>query len=383
MAEQMNELSIRQSAELQATKDAVREAQEVRAMITMARDMPRSEEAAYAALIRSCRRPSFATAALYKFPRGSKKDNDGNWVKNNVEGPSVGLAREFARCWGNLQYGFGIVRDDDNSRTVRGFAWDMETNTRKMQESTFEKLIQRKQGGQTVWIEPDERDLRELTNKHGAICERNCVLQLLPKDYLEDAMTECKSTVVNAAAKDPDAQIKAIVLGFSDLNVPVEQIEFLLGHPIGQSSPAEIADLRGIWKSIADGNSRWAEYVQNDAGAGQATGDENLKNKSNDRLAEAMARAAAVNQTTKTVPAENAEVTTMPANTIPAVPPISEEEAALKLQQERANRGITDRPSQGIPQAAAEVKGVPGLFPPQSGSETRPQEPSGRGSKKR
>ncbi len=47
-------------------------------------------------------------------------------------------------------------------------------------DDTFRKKIQRKRDGQTVWVTPDERDLRELTNKRGAILERNCLLKLQP-----------------------------------------------------------------------------------------------------------------------------------------------------------------------------------------------------------
>jgi hypothetical protein len=56
----------------------------------------------------------------------------------------------------------------------------------------------------------------------------------------------------------------------------VEMLETFLGHPLAQASPAQIADLRTIYKSIYDGNSTWAEYV---AANGSSPDAEDLKQK--------------------------------------------------------------------------------------------------------
>jgi hypothetical protein len=166
--------------------------------------------------------------------------------------------------WGNNRYGLEIVRDDEKSRQIRGWAWDLETNTKVSAEDDFRKLIQRKgrNGQPTTWVRPDERDLRELTNRRGAICVRNSVLQLLPKDLIEDALEKCRETLRTQAQKDPDAARKKIILAFSELNATPVMLEAKLGHSLSEASPAEIAELRSIYKSIIDGNSSWAEYVK-------------------------------------------------------------------------------------------------------------------------
>jgi PAS domain-containing protein len=66
-----------------------------------------------------------------------------------------------------------------------------------------DKLIQRKikgsKTGETEWIAPDERDLLELTNRQNAKAVRNCILQVLPKDYILDAMDTAKETLLREA----------------------------------------------------------------------------------------------------------------------------------------------------------------------------------------
>jgi len=220
---------------------------EIQSAIIVAQKFRRNEDGAYSRLMKSCTRPSFAEEATYSFPRGGA----------TVEGPSVNLAREFARVWGNVRYGLEVVREDDESRQIRGWAWDLETNIKVSAEDEFKKLIFRKQGG---WVKPDERDLRELTNRRGAILVRNCLLQILPRDFVEDAVAKVKETLKGGVTANPDAAKKKILGAFSELNVSGEMLEAFLGHPVGQATPDEIAGLRGIYQSIRDGNSTWADY---------------------------------------------------------------------------------------------------------------------------
>ena len=56
----------------------------------------------------------------------------------------------------------------------------------------------------TEWTVPDERDLRELTNRRGAICVRNAILALVPPDLVEDAMATADQTLeALLAEQDP------------------------------------------------------------------------------------------------------------------------------------------------------------------------------------
>lgn len=235
--------------ELATTGAAAKEQHEIQSAIIVAKRFPRNEEDCFQKLMKAASRPSFAEDATYSFPRG----------ETDVTGPSVNLAREAARIWGNIRFGLYIVRDDEHSRLIRGWAWDVETNMKNEFDDDFKKLIQRKGKG---WVEPDERDLRELTNRRGAILVRNSILQALPKDLIEDALFQCRKTLETAADENPEGARKRLLVDFGSINVTVAQIEQKLGHPFAQSTPKELAELRGICKSIMDGNSTWAEYVK-------------------------------------------------------------------------------------------------------------------------
>lgn len=235
--------------ELQSASQTEAARQEIQASILLAKRFPRNENAAYQRIINSCRRPSFAESVHYTFPRGGQQ----------IMGPSIYFAREFARIWGNIRYGVDILADEPERRTIRAWAWDLETNVKVNSDVTFEKKILRKNVG---WITPDERDLRELTNRHAAIAKRNCLLELLPADMVEDACAEALKTLQSKAKEDPDAQIKSIIKAFAEIRVPLEEIEAYLEHPISQCSPDDIVNLRTIYKSIKAGESVWAEYYQ-------------------------------------------------------------------------------------------------------------------------
>lgn len=233
-----------------ATAGAAASAQhEIQSAIIIARKFPRNEEQCFQELMAACKRPSFAEDATYSFPRGDAQ----------VEGPSVNLAREAGRIWGNIRFGLYIVREDEESMLIRGWAWDIQKNTKVEHDDSFKKLIQRKGKG---WVVPDERDLRELTNRRGAILVRNSLLQVMPKDLIEDALYQCSQTLEDKTSKDPEAAKKRLLVDFATINVTVEMLEKRLGHPFAQASPKELTELRGICNSIQNGNSTWAEYVK-------------------------------------------------------------------------------------------------------------------------
>ena len=228
-----------------------REEAELKAAIVVAKRFPRSEEACYQKLMKSCERASFSDGAFYDFPRG----------REDVQGPSIKMAREAVRIWGNVRYGLRVVSDDEESLHIKGWTLDLETNTYSEEEDKFAKLIFRKKGG---WIKPDERDLRELKNRRGAVCVRNCILHVLPPDLIDDAFRKVMDTARKAARgelkQDRKAAIRRMVKALEKWAVSVEMIEKLLGHPMEDITDDEVVKLQGIMKSLDDGNSKREEH---------------------------------------------------------------------------------------------------------------------------
>jgi hypothetical protein len=252
--------------ELVLTEGEARAAQQVQARILVAKKFPRNEDRAFTSILKACSRPTFADRAEYIFPRGTKKDGTPNFVR----GPTVYLARELSRVWGNMDHGFDVISEDENRITIRGWAWDLETNAYVHQDNNVRKVHQRKVKGQTEWVPiTDERDLRELRNRQGALIERNCMLALIPEDLKQDAINKARETIEKKVTDDPDGQRKAVLEGFLQINVPPEQLEKYLHCPVGQASPKQLVDLRGIWRSIVDGNTVWTDYVKPEGGGTQ------------------------------------------------------------------------------------------------------------------
>lgn len=276
----MNELAIKENndelatVEVGMTAAAAREQYEIQAASIMAKKFPRDELAANQKLINVFTRAEAANRACYSFPRGGTK----------VTGASVQLARQAARCWGNLRSGFTVVSVDNDFVHIKGYCLDLETNSRREEESKFKKKVQRKINGVSAWVTPDDRDLRELINKNGAICERNAILALIPPDMISDAIKRANDTLRAAAAGELKANkedtIKAMLSYFASLDVTQEMLEKLLGHAVKDVNAEELAELRKVLISIKDGNTKREDHFdlpQNKASAAVESLAEDLK----------------------------------------------------------------------------------------------------------
>lgn len=246
------------SSQSSAVAVAERERALIESAIISAKKFPRNEADAYAKLMRSCERAGFAEGAGYKFKRGS------TWIT----GPSVDLAREGARCWGNIRYGLQIVAQDAETIHIRGWALDTETNTYVEMDDDFTKSIQRKnyETKQTEWVAPDERDLRELVNRRGAILIRNAILQVLPPDIVEDAYNTAMRTLDKAAKgeleQSAEDAVRRLTMAFQSVGVSAAMIEKWMGRQVNLITKAEVVELRQIYASIKDDNSKIEEYFE-------------------------------------------------------------------------------------------------------------------------
>lgn len=221
-----------------------RELAEIQAQCQMARAFPRDESAAWSKLVAACARPSFADSAVYEFPRGG----------STIRGLSVNAAREIARVWGNIRHGYRQIPTDPAWVHIEAFAFDLETGTFVVKEDRFLKRIQRKVKGTTKWVEPDERDLRELVGRRAAVLERNCMLELVPGDLKDEMLARCCAAGEQQAgadlAKNRDAVIGKMLASFERYGVSSDQIETRLGRTIAEMNSEDLDSLRRIFRSL-------------------------------------------------------------------------------------------------------------------------------------
>jgi hypothetical protein len=75
-------------------------------------------------------------------------------------------------------------------------------------------------------------------------------------------LNTAKATLRDRDKKDPDAAKKTLLDAFSELGIRPVDLQAYLKHPTDHLSPAELQDLRGIYRAVKDGEARWADYLQ-------------------------------------------------------------------------------------------------------------------------
>lgn len=222
---------------------------EIKAKIMLSQQFPRHESQALTNALKSVERLEFAKKAYYSFPRGNA----------TISGPSVYLARELARLWGNITHQIKIIHTDDERTTVAGVAWDLQTNTSIEAQATFKNMIYRKSGG---WQTPDERDYRELVNKHGSICVRNALLQLFPRDIVDGLVSKSKDVVrKNLSTEDISIARATTIKAFETIGIVCEHLENYIECKADAWTFDEITDLRGVYSGIKSGDLSKSEVI--------------------------------------------------------------------------------------------------------------------------
>ena len=209
---------------------------EVQSAVVVAQQVPRDINRAVAEMRDSCGRKGLAERAFYTVP---KRGN----------GPSVHLARELARIWGNVQYGVHELRRDDASGVseVQAFAWDVQTNTRSTR--TFIAPHARMAGGRRQSL-TDLGDIYLSNQNVGARAVRECIFTILPAWFTEEAQDIARATVERGNGDDLGQRIAKAVAAFARIGVTVEQMETKVGRARAQWDAHDLADLQIAHTSI-------------------------------------------------------------------------------------------------------------------------------------
>lgn len=221
--------------------------QEVQAEILLAKMFPRSETLAHRKILDACSRKKFAETAMYSYPRG--KDDKGR--VNIVQGPSIKLAEEIIRHWGNVNSGFTeLKRDNINKESeVIAYAWDKESNTRKTRSFIVSHYRHTKRG---KYLLDDQRDIYEAIANYARRRERACCLNLIPAYIVEEAVEAVRNTLESDDAMSLQEKRKYIVDLLELVKVSAEQVEKYLGHGIDKITSSEVIELKGIYLAIKD-----------------------------------------------------------------------------------------------------------------------------------
>ena len=222
---------------------------EAQGKLVIAKRFPRNEAKAYAAVMDACKRRGLAEEATYAFPRGGK----------TVTGPTIRLAEELARNWGNLDYGIRELSRKEGVSEMEAYAWDLETNTISSQKFTVRHIRDKSDGGGPV---TSERDIYELTANNGARRLRARILAILPPDLVEDALIQCRETMKGNASEPIGDRVKKVIKAFDRFGVTPAMLEARVGKPLDQMLPDDFAELTEIRNSLKSGNTTAGDWFK-------------------------------------------------------------------------------------------------------------------------
>lgn len=208
---------------------------EVAAAVQVAQQCPRAPQRAWAEMKEACSRLSLAEMAFYKVP-------------SRGQGPSVHLARELLRIWGNADAGVHeLSRDDARGMSeIRAYAWDQQTNVR--QSRTFQVPHRRMGGGAQL---TDLTDIYLNNQNIGARAVRECIFAILPRDFTAEAQALCRKTIEHGDGVPLPERISNMLTKFREVGVTVARIETKVGRKRGQWTAADVAELAITYGSIA------------------------------------------------------------------------------------------------------------------------------------
>lgn len=222
------------------TIESERAVAEARGQIQLAKMFPRDLNAAYAELMDACKLPALANVAFYSVPRGGSR----------VTGPSIRLAEEIARVYGNFEYGHRELSRSGDKSEVEVYAWDKEKNNRSPRQLTVMHVLDTKDGPRKL------RDQKDIDDKIANVASkqvRGRILALLPKWLVEAAVEECKKTLAGTNDEPLSVRVRKMTQAFARFGVTAEHIERHLGHKLDDILLDELVELTGIFNALKDG----------------------------------------------------------------------------------------------------------------------------------
>ncbi len=228
---------------------------EAQGQIAIAKRFPRNLTQAHSELMESCSQAAMAEIAFYSVPRAG----------GAVSGPSIRLAEEIARCYGNFEYGHKELSRDSDKSEVEVYAWDKEKNNFSRRQITVFHVRDTKNGPMKL------RDQKDIDDKIANVASkqvRSRILALLPKWLVQAAENKCRETIAGGGQGQPTLRERVLrmVAAFGKHGVTVKHMERIIGHSMDDITPDEIADLQGIYNALKEG-AKIAEFFPEDDGA--------------------------------------------------------------------------------------------------------------------
>lgn len=226
---------------------------EAQGQLILAKRFPRDENAAHAKLMNSCKLPGLASVAFYNVPRAG----------GSVSGPSIRLAEEIARVYGNFEYGHKELSRTDGKSEVLVYAWDKENNNYSTRQITVMHVLDYKDKMTKQPMQRPLHDQKDIDDKIANVASkqmRGRILALLPKWMVEDAIQQCRQTLAGNVQEPIESRVRKMSQAFAVFGVTVDMLQNYLGHPLASVTADQLVDLVGIHNAIRDGGIKASEF---------------------------------------------------------------------------------------------------------------------------
>ena len=214
---------------------------EVQAAVVVAQNMPRDINKAREQMRLACGSLALAQKAFYSVP-------------NRGQGPSVHLARELARCWGNVQHGMVELKRDDRAgeSEMQAFAWDVEHNTRSVR--SFINPHVRMKGKQRQAL-TDVNDIVNQNNNAASRAVRETIFTVLPVWFVEEAKELCQATLQRGDGEPLEERVAKAITAFGRDGITADMLEGRLGRGQDRWDEQDVADLLVLFQSLRSGDT--------------------------------------------------------------------------------------------------------------------------------
>src|SRR6266853_1874304 len=182
-------------------------------------------------------------AWYYRWPVKSKNDDSSSSTKW-IEGPSIKLANDLARVYGNCHVDVRVI-ENDTSWFFYAMFTDLETGfsmTRPFQQRKNQKSIR--------GSDDRQRDIAFQIGASKAI--RNIVVNAL-QTYADYGFEEARNSLIEKIGKNLEGSRERLGQLISESRVEPERIERVVGRTIKEMLAPDIARVRAMLKAIDDG----------------------------------------------------------------------------------------------------------------------------------
>jgi len=251
---------------------------EIEARIVHALHHPRNIDLFEQAIIKDCRRSSFADIALFRKPVGKKKNAEtGKMEQSFAIDFSIRFVETAIQHYQHVHVTSRIPYEDVEKAKLTVGVVDVQNNVGYSTESVVDKLVERRfvpegrkhhgqrqntYGDDVYLLEATKDEFRLLIGAERSKLIRDQGKRLLPRDILDRAREVIDETLAATTTQDPDAVKRRLIDGFAKVGVTVSMLLEYLGQPLDSLTPKDVGELRTLWNGLKDGEYSWADIMR-------------------------------------------------------------------------------------------------------------------------